>query len=263
MYVSGRRRSQLLDPVREDALIGAAELPGAGQHAAAIDPTGKSKSSPYSSASCFAGQLGGAVERDRRGGRERLVDARGVRPAGRPGADRRARTRRRRPRSGSARKRRDGVDAAGARACTSPRDAPAVLEHVDACRAGCARRAAGCWSGRRRRPARSDWRRRRSTQSHAGQRRSREAQPQVAVMDGDAEPPQARPVRLAARPDEVVDARYIVCCRASTQARSQRRSHEAADAGDQQSSSRRACCCQASTISRDRLLERHGDVPAG
>ena len=35
-----------MDPEREDALIGLAELAGSGQHAASIDENGKAKSNP-------------------------------------------------------------------------------------------------------------------------------------------------------------------------------------------------------------------------
>ena len=55
-----------VDPEGEDALIGAAELSGAGEHAAAIDPDRKSERGAVLERQLLARQLGRAVERDRR-----------------------------------------------------------------------------------------------------------------------------------------------------------------------------------------------------
>ena len=59
-----------MDPVREDSLVGAAELSRAGQHAAAIDPHRKTERAAVLERQLLGGQLGRAVERQRRLGRE-------------------------------------------------------------------------------------------------------------------------------------------------------------------------------------------------
>ena len=52
--------------IREDPLLGRAELSRAGQHAAAIDPHGKAERRAVLERHDLGGELGGAVQRDRR-----------------------------------------------------------------------------------------------------------------------------------------------------------------------------------------------------
>lgn len=64
-----------VEPVGEDALVSAAELSGAGEHAAAVDKDRKSEGLAVFEGEGFAGEFGGAVERDRGGGGKFLGDA--------------------------------------------------------------------------------------------------------------------------------------------------------------------------------------------
>jgi len=54
-----------IDPIREDPLIGRAELPGAGQHAATVEPHGKIERLTPLQGERFGSQLRGAIERNR------------------------------------------------------------------------------------------------------------------------------------------------------------------------------------------------------
>src|SRR5437762_207943 len=62
-------------PVGEDALVGAAELAGAGQHATAVDEHRKAERLAVFQRHGLGGELGRAIERDRRQGGEGFVEA--------------------------------------------------------------------------------------------------------------------------------------------------------------------------------------------
>ena len=70
MYRSGTAPQPAVDPVGEDALVGPAELSGAGEHAAAVDPDGEAEGVAVLERELLARELGRAVERDGRRGRE-------------------------------------------------------------------------------------------------------------------------------------------------------------------------------------------------
>jgi hypothetical protein len=72
-----------VEPVGEDALVGAAELAGAGEDAAAVDEDGEVEGLAVFEGEGFAGEFGGAVERDGGGGGEGLGDAGGGEAGGR------------------------------------------------------------------------------------------------------------------------------------------------------------------------------------
>ena len=89
--------------------------PGAGQHAAAVDPHRKAEGLAVFERHASRGQLGAAVERNRRARWRTSTPCRRAETPARQGPRRRpARTRRPPGRSGSAAKRRDGIDAAAA-----------------------------------------------------------------------------------------------------------------------------------------------------
>ena len=72
-----------VDPIGEDALIGAAELAGAGEHAAPVHPDGETEGRAVFERQLLARQLGRAVQRNRWRRGERFVDAlRASGPAG-------------------------------------------------------------------------------------------------------------------------------------------------------------------------------------
>ena len=81
MYLSGCRRPGV-DPIGQYPLVGPTELPRPGQHAAAIDPHRETERLAILQRQRLAGQLGCAVEGNRRGGGERFVEPRGEIPGG-------------------------------------------------------------------------------------------------------------------------------------------------------------------------------------
>jgi len=70
-----------VDPVREDALVGRAELAGAGQDSAAVDPNREAEGCAPLQRQGLGGQLGAAIEGDRRAGGEVAANASGGDPA--------------------------------------------------------------------------------------------------------------------------------------------------------------------------------------
>ena len=66
-----------VEPVGEDALVGAAELAGTGEDTAAVDEDGEVERGAVFEGEGFAGEFGGAVEGDRGGGGKLLGDAGG------------------------------------------------------------------------------------------------------------------------------------------------------------------------------------------
>ena len=64
-----------VDPESEDALVGLAELAGAGHHAAAVDPDREIEGQAVFEGESLGGELGGAVEGNWRGGGEGFGDA--------------------------------------------------------------------------------------------------------------------------------------------------------------------------------------------
>src|SRR5713226_608959 len=63
-----------IEPVRENSLIRSAKLPRARQHAAAVDPDWKPKCLTVFERNGLGGELGAAIERDRRAGKESGAD---------------------------------------------------------------------------------------------------------------------------------------------------------------------------------------------
>src|SRR5262249_27112883 len=117
-----------VNPVGEDALVAAAELARTGQHTTTADPDLEPECRDVLERELLRGELRGAVERARRLGRERLVDARGretwnVRcDHGLEGLVAH--------RDVERGERRDGIDAAGAEQDEAGAPGPAELEHV-------------------------------------------------------------------------------------------------------------------------------------
>jgi hypothetical protein len=119
-----------VEPVGEDALVGAPELAGAGEDSAAVYIYGEVEGFAVFERECFGGEFGGAVERDGREGGESFGDSsrgyseeeRGV-DGGAAGAvvgfD------------GERGKRGDGIDAAGAEEDKAGFMLFAVFEEVD------------------------------------------------------------------------------------------------------------------------------------
>ena len=219
-------------PVGEDALVGPAELPCPGEHAAAVDPDREAVGLAVLEGELLARHLGRAVERDGRRGRERLRDrppatrpAAGARPAS--GSKAPSRTRVGRPASGA-----DGVDAA--RAQEHERGAAAAAELQEVHRPEQVvldELAAGGAPVHPREHARV----RGGVHDRVDVRQALEVarQPQVGVPHLDAQVPQREPVHLAARSGEAVDPDERVTGARFDPGPGERRAHEAARAGDQ------------------------------
>ena len=127
-----------VEPVGEDALVGAAELAGTGEDPAAVHEDGKAEGFAVFEGEGFAGEFGGTVKGDGGGGGECLVDAGGAE------ADRKRRRRDRERARGRDRtegvgvglygergERRDRVDATGAEENETGAVGFAVFEEVD------------------------------------------------------------------------------------------------------------------------------------
>ena len=118
-----------VDPVGEDALVRPAELARAREDAAPVDEDGQPEGLAVFQGEGLARELRRAVERDGRRGRERLRDPRGPTPAGRrPPSGRKAPVRDVHRSAGQGR---DAVDPARAQEDEAGAVALAVLEQVD------------------------------------------------------------------------------------------------------------------------------------
>jgi len=218
-------------PIREDALVRRAELPGAGEHPAASDPHREIERLAIFERHDLRRQLGRAVERNRRGGGELLPD---------PVLRQSARQWRRRVDGkgpvvhpqGDGGQRGNRVNAAAAEQHEAGLVLPAVFEYV-AERAQVVLEKAAAAAG----PG--------ETGQHAGiggcvdhpvaggQARDVARRSQVAMNEPDAQLFHPRPIGLRPRTHQIVDARYADPFHPVEQAPGERAAHKTTHSGDE------------------------------